>query len=112
MITDAWSGHASVRGNVMPYNNKRTDRPQDDDEKDAAVKQTKKAHWKTLIGILSTDIEMDELIDRIEGSQDMHCIIIKNAVEAEPQGKLVKLLRRSSSARHHMRSIAKTFLTH
>ena len=94
-----WSGHAGIRGDIMLYNNQRTYCPQKDDE-DVEAQPATKAHWKSLIKILSTDVEIESLIDRILGSEDMHCIIIKNAVEAEPRRKLFQPLKRKFPRAH------------
>lgn len=88
-----WAGPANVRGNIRPYNNKRTYRPQEDDdenEDEASLEEV----WLRLLRLLQTDKYVAENLEVLMRSLEIHCIIIKDVAERERgQPKKFKPLR-------------------
>ena len=73
--------YANVKGNIMPYNNTRTFRPQMDNNN---YNNIMKLHiWNNLLNILSSDLDIAEEIKNLIQSLDIDCIIIKDTVQSE-----------------------------
>ena len=76
----AWPKLATVKGDIMPYNNKRTIRPTLNME--PAELKTTTLLWNTLLKILMTDEEIKEFLDLADDhSFDYDIIIVKDVVE-------------------------------
>jgi hypothetical protein len=70
-----FASYANVSRGIISYNNRRTYRPSDDDP------ILNKVRWNSLIGILSNDPKIKDMIELITLSGEIDCIIIKNVVE-------------------------------
>ncbi len=76
-----FAGYTNVRGNILPFNNKRTFRVDDLDR------------FEILLKIMRTDDDVREVLKKME-AYDIDLIIIKDAVEQDKPKKKWKPLRR------------------
>src|SRR5207248_61847 len=74
-----FAGYANVRGNILPFNNKRTFRDEDN------------IKWDRLLKIMKTDDDVKQVLKKME-AYEIDLIIIKDAVEQEKPKKKFKPL--------------------
>ncbi|HRP37621.1 MAG TPA: hypothetical protein PLS50_07480, partial [Candidatus Dojkabacteria bacterium] len=79
---------ANVTGNIMPYNNKRTWRPNKDDM-DNVEFNASKIHWNNLIKIIKTDKDVKQVLenDVMAGYFDFECIVVKDVIAIDQNVK-------------------------
>ncbi len=81
-----WVTFANVKGDIVPYKDRRTFRP--NDEMEGAVKKHSEIMWNNLLQILCTDHDVKETLElKATGSSDFHCIVITNVVEQDKNAK-------------------------
>ena len=83
-----WPKLATVNGDVLPYNEKRTFKPSKDDMNADEFRNTT-ILWNNLLKIIKTDKDVKEFLDTIaeHASFDYYSIIVTNVVEIVEGGK-------------------------